>query len=211
MKILLKAAILAATPLAAAVALPVIAQAQAVSGVAVADLDEAVAKSNAYTTAVAQIKTTYAAQIAQADARAKALTAELQPLANAYQTAAKAPGANQAALQQQLQTLQARERAANAEVSKISEPVARARAYAQEQILLKLEAAVNSAMTKKRINVLLQPQAAIKALPAADITNDVMAELNATVPSVGITPPAGWQPGQAGQQGAAAQPQPQGR
>lgn len=211
MKTLLKAAILAATPLAAAVALPAIAQAQAVSGVAIADLDEAVAKSNAYTTAVSQIKTTYAAQIAQADARAKALTAELQPLATAYQTASKAPGANQAALQQQLATLQSRERAANAEVSKISEPVARARAYAQEQILLKLEAAVNSAMTKKRINILLQPQAAIKALPAADITNDVMAELNASVPNVSITPPAGWQPGQAGQGQAPAQPQPQGR
>ena len=76
---------------------------------------------------------------------------------------------------------------------------------------MKLEAAVNSAMTKKRINILLQPQAAIKALPAADITNDVMAELNATVPNVSITPPAGWQPGQAGGAAAPNQPQPQGR
>lgn len=209
----LKAALLAAAPLIAALSLPTLASAQAVANVAVADLDEAVAKSNAYTTAISQIKVTYKAQIDAADARAKALTAELQPLATAYQTAAKAPNAaqNQAALQQQLTSLQQREQAANREVAKISEPVARARAYAQEQILMKLEAAVNSAMSKKRINILLQPQAAIKALPAADITNDVLAELNVSVPNVSITPPAGWQPGQAG--GAAAQQptQPQGR
>jgi len=59
--------------------------------------------------------------------------------------------------------------------------------------------------------VVLQPQAVIKVLPAADITNDVLAELNASVPSVSITPPAGWQPGQAGAGQAPAQPQPQGR
>jgi Skp family chaperone for outer membrane proteins len=187
--------------------------AQTVTNIAIADLDDAVAKSNAYVLAVNQIKITYKAQIDAADARAKALTAELQPLAAAYQTAARAPNAaqNQAALQQQLTSLQQREQAANREVAKISEPVARARAYAQEQILLKLEAAVSSAMTKKRINILLQPQAAIKFLPAADITNDVLAELNVSVPNVSITPPAGWQPGQAGGAQAPAQPQPQGR
>lgn len=213
MKTILKVALLAATPVLAAVALPAIASAQAVSNVAVVDLEEAVSKSNAYNTAISQIKVTYKAQIDAADARAKALTAELQPLAAAYQAAAKAPSAaqNQAALQQQLATLQQREQAANVEVSKLSAPVALARAYVLEQIQMKLEAAVNSAMAKKRINVVLQPQAVIKVLPAADITNDVLAELNVSVPSVSITPPAGWQPGQAGAGQAPAQPQPQGR
>lgn len=213
MKIMFRAALLAAAPVIAAMAVPMAVSAQTVTNIAIADLDDAVAKSNAYVLAVNQIKITYKAQIDAADARAKALTAELQPLAVAYQTAAKAPNAaqNQAALQQQLTSLQQREQAANREVAKISEPVARARAYAQEQILVKLEAAVSSAMTKKRINILLQPQAAIKFLPAADITNDVLAELNVTVPNVSITPPAGWQPGQAGGAQAPAQSQPQGR
>lgn len=215
MKTLLKAVLLAAAPVTAAVALPSIVSAQTVNEIAIADLEEAVAKSNAYTLAVSQIKVTYKAQIDAADARAKALTAELQPLAVAYQNAAKAPNAaqNRAALQQQLTSLQQREQAANAEVAKISEPVARARAYALEQIQLKLEAAVSNAMQKKRVNILLQPQAAIKAMPAADLTNDILAELNLAVPTVGIVPPAGWQPGQAGQVGAGnpAQPQTQGR
>ncbi len=213
MKTFLKAALLAATPALAVLALPAMASAQSVSNVGVVDLEEAVSKSNAYNTAISQIKVTYKAQIDAADARAKALTAELQPLAVAYQTAAKAPNAaqNQASLQQQLATLQQREQAANAEVAKISAPVALARAYALEQIQMKLEAAVNSAMTKKRINIVLQPQAVIKVLPAADITNDVLAELNVSVPNVSIVPPAGWQPGQAGANQAPAQAQPQGR
>ena len=209
MKTFLKAALLAATPALAVLALPAMASAQSVSNVGVVDLEEAVSKSNAYNTAISQIKVTYKAQIDAADARAKALTAELQPLAVAYQTAAKAPNAaqNQASLQQQLATLQQREQAANAEVAKISAPVALARAYALEQIQMKLEAAVN----KKRINIVLQPQAVIKVLPAADITNDVLAELNVSVPNVSIVPPAGWQPGQAGANQAPAQAQPQGR
>ena len=213
MNILLKAALLAAAPVSAAIALPGIASAQTVTNVAVADLEEAIAKSNAYTLAVSQIKVTYKAQIDAADARARALTAELQPLAAAYQAATKAPNAalNQAALQQQLTTLQQREQAANREVQNISAPVALARAYAVEQIQMKLEAAVNSAMAKKRINILLQPQAVLKVLPAAEITNDILAELNVAVPNVGIIPPAGWQPGQAGAAQAPAQPQPQGR
>lgn len=213
MKILLKAALLAAAPIAAVAVLPAIASAQAVANVAIADLDEAVAKSNAYTTAISQIKVTYKAQIDTAEARARALEAELKPLVTAYQTAAKAANAaqNQTALQQQLATLQQREQAANREVSNLSAPVALARAYAVEQIQMKLEAAVNSAMAKKRINILLQPQAAIKVLPASDITNDVLAELNVAVPNVSITPPAGWQPGQAGAAQTPAQPKPQGR
>lgn len=213
MKTLFKAALLAAAPVMAVAALPTAASAQAVNNVAVADLEEAIGKSAAYTAAVAQIKTTYAAQIAQADARAKALTAEIQPMATAYQTAARAPNANQAALQTQLAALQKKERDANAEVSRISEPVARARAYAVEQIQMKLETAVTNAMNKNRVTILIQPNAAIKVLPTADLTNSVMAELNALVPTVGITPPAGWQPGQAGQgqAPAPAQPQPQGR
>ena len=70
MKTMLKAALLAATPVLAAVTFPAIASAQAVSNVAVVDLEEAVSKSNAYNTAISQIKVTYKAQIDAADARA---------------------------------------------------------------------------------------------------------------------------------------------
>lgn len=168
----------------------------AAKGVAIADLEQAVARSASYSAAVAQIKTSFATQIAQADSRSKALTAELQPLVSTYQTAAKAPNANSAALAKQLADLQKREQAAREEIARLSEPFNRANAYAQEQIATKLEAAVNSAMIKRQMAVLLQPQAAIRVLASADITGDISTELNLLVPTVSIAAPAGWQPGQ---------------
>ena len=40
--------------------------------------------------------------------------------------------------------------------------------------------------------------------PTVDITDAVVTEINALVPSVSITPPAGWQPGRQGQAAAPA-------
>ena len=54
-------------------------------------------------------------------------------------------------------------------------------------------------------DLVLVPDATVSYGPGVDITSAVTAELNALVPSVGIVPPAGWQPGQP-LPGAAATP-----
>jgi hypothetical protein len=82
--------------------------------------------------------------------------------------------------------------------------VQRARAYAAEQIGAQLEAAVDAAMSRKKVTLLLRPEAAVQVQPAADITADVTTELNRLVPSVNINPPANWQPGGQQQQAGAA-------
>lgn len=197
----------------ALVAAPAFAQ---VNSIGVANLDAAVQRSTAWTTATTQMQTTYKATIDQMNARQTTLRNELQPLATKLETDAKAPNANQQALQQQYATLQQRQNAAQQELARIGQPVARARAYVEEQIVLKLDDAVRAAMTKKNVSLVLRPEAAMSYQPAADITADVTTELNRLVPSVSITPPANWQPG--GQPAPAAQapaqqtrPQPQGR
>jgi Skp family chaperone for outer membrane proteins len=216
--ILLKSMLLAAAPLAAFAAMPSIAHAQ----LAVADLDEAVAKSNAGVLAANQINLTYKAQIDAAQARANTLNTELTGLRNAIVAAQRAPNPNQAAIQAQAAAYQKRQQEAEREVQTLSLPFQTANAYAREQIALKLEAALDRAMTAKRITVVVPPQSVIKALPSAEITADVITQLNALVPTVSTTPPAGWQPGGQGAQGAAprpaaaapatpAKPQPQGR
>jgi Skp family chaperone for outer membrane proteins len=182
-----------------ALAVPAVAQ---VNGIAVADPENAVLQSNAWKTAISQIQTTYKPQIDQAQARQTALQTELRPLVEAFQKARSAPNANQTALQTQATTIQQREQAANTELQRLTQPVQRARAYAAEQIGAQLQPAVNAAMARKKVTLLLRPEAAVQAQPAADITADVTAELNRLVPSVSIAPPANWQPG--GQQGAAA-------
>jgi hypothetical protein len=61
-------------------------------------------------------------------------------------------------------------------------------------------------MIKKSVALVLQPQATVSYQPVADLTDEVTAELNLTVPSVTITPAASWQPG--GQAAGAAAPKP---
>lgn len=212
MKFLAKALMATATPVALSMAMPVPAHAQATS-IAVANIEQAVRTCNAFKVAVDQIKVTYKAQIDAFETRSKALQAELQPLVTAFQAAQNVPNPNQQTLQTQFNQIQAKRDAAQKELSPLYAPVARAQAYAEEQIAMKLDAAIKSAMTKKRVGLVVAPGATVSYQPAADITNDIIAELNTAVPSVGIVPPANWQPGQAGQQAPAQpqNPQPQGR
>ena len=175
-----------------------------VGGVAVADPEAAVANSKAWATARTQIQTTYKAQIDQANARRQAISTELQPLVDAYQKAAAAPCATEASLRSQATAIQTKEQAGNAELQRLTAPASRAQAYALEQISAKLPDAVSAAVRAKNVSLLLRPNAALFAQPTADITSAITAELDRTVPTVGITPPANWQPGQQQQQGAAA-------
>ncbi|WP_033922509.1 OmpH family outer membrane protein [Sphingomonas sp. 37zxx] len=205
----IKTLLLAAAPVAiATVPLPAAAQ---TAGVAVANPEGAVAQSNAWRTAQSQIQTTYKAQIDQAQARQTALQNELSPLVQAFQTARAAPNANEASLRTQATTIQQREQAANAELERLTAPATRARQYVIEQISAQLPAAVNAAVARKNVTLLLRPDAALFTQPSNDITADVTTELNRLVPNVSITPPANWQPGQQGQdapQAAAPAPAP---
>lgn len=194
--------------LAAAAALPgtvaLVAPAAAqVNGIAVANPEGAVVRSKAWAAANQQIQTTYKTQIDQATARRNALTAELQPLYTAFDTARRAPGATEASLRTQATTIQTRQTAGEQELARITAPAQRAQAYVTEQIGARLGEAVTAATTRKNVSLLLRPDAALFAKPVADITADITAELDRLVPSVGITPPANWQPGQQGQGGAA--------
>lgn len=216
--------VLLATALIAPGALLASAQAQAQS-VAVADPEAAVANSKAFTAANAQIQTTYKAQLDQAQARRAAIQKELAPLYAALDTnkdgqvSQQEAEAAQAAKRPELATLQQKQAAGQRELATIELPASRAQQYAIEQISAKLNAAVQAAIGKKGVTVLLKPAAALVVQPTADITAAITAELDSTVPSVSITPPAGWQPGQQGQAAAApaatpaapAKKQPQGR
>ena len=199
MKNLFASAALAATIVAATPAF-----AQAATTVGVADVQGAVQRSAAFTGATAQIRTTYAAQIAQFDARSKVLQAELAPLVTAFQTAQRAPNANQAALQTQATAIQTRQQTAQQELQRISLPIARAQAYVEEQIAARLDAALKAAMTARGVQLVLQPQATVSYQPTVDITDAVVAELNKTIPAANTNVPANWQPGQQGQATAPA-------
>lgn len=195
MKTLFKAVALATVPVAALAATALPASAQSKLGIAVADIDKAVNDSNAATTARTQMQTTYKANIDNFNTRKTALDTELKQKGDAFQAAVKAAnGQTTPALQTQYQALQKSQQDAQAELQRIGQPIALANAYVEEQISAKIGDALKAAMTKSKVDLVLQPGATISYQPSVDITAAVTAEINALVPTVSITPPAGWRP-----------------
>ena len=191
-----KAAALALAPITAIVLTSAPAAAQSKTGIAVADLQRAVATSSAYTTARTQIQTTYKAQIDSFTARKNAIDADLKAKGAALDAAIKAAGGKPTpAIQTQYETAQKAQANGQAELQRLGQPIALANAYVEEQISAKLSDALKSAMTKAKVDLILAPDATVSYQPTVDITQQVVTEINALVPSVGIVPPAGWQPG----------------
>lgn len=188
------------------------ATAQVKQAIAVVDIDRAIGQSTAATTASQQMQVTYKTNIDQLNTRRTALQTEIQQKQTALQTAAQAagqnpPAATQTNLQNQFNELQRRAQEAQAELQQLEQPLQLARAYVLEQIGQRLSDAMRNVMTKNKIDLLVKAEAAEAFQPSADVTNLLVQEINALVPSVSITPPAGWVPGgQQAQQPAAAAP-----
>ena len=162
-------------------------------GVGVADLQAAMAKSNAYRVAQTNRQNTYRPTLDAAQARARQIDAQLKPLIDQFSAdrAAKKPDAVLQGEYAQIQSMQA---AGEAEIKTMLAPIELSEAYVREQIADKMGQAVNNVMSKRGITLLLGPDAVILASQNYDVTDAVVAELNLLVPSVQIVPPAGWVP-----------------
>lgn len=196
MKMILKATVLALTPVAGMAMMTAPAAAQSKLGVGVVDVEQAMAKSNAFTTAMNQMKTTYKAQIDAFNARKTTLDGELQTKATEIQNLQKTAGASSATVQPKIEAFRKRQAEIQQELSTLGRPIALAQAYVEDQISKKMADALKAAMTQTKVDLVLQPQATVSYQPAVDITDAVVAQLNTMVPNASITPPAGWQPGQ---------------
>ena len=191
------ALLLAATPALAAPA-----AAGGVNGVAIVNLDAAIAGCNAFKNAATARQTTYKPQIDQAQARAQQIQAQLQPLAEKFNKDRGTAGIAQSTLAQEYETLQKIQADGKQEIGKIMEPEQLSEAYGIEQLNAKLGDAVKAAMAKQGVSLLLRREAYVYGTPSADLTQAVTDELNTSVPSVQIVPPAGWVPAE--QRAAAA-------
>lgn len=198
----LAAAGLALTALSPIVAAP--AAAQVVKGIGVVSLPAVVANSNAYKTAETQRPVTYKPQIDQAEARRAALSSQLTPLVDKFNKDRQA-NPNNPALAQQAATIQQLQQAGQQELQQLVAPIALSQAYVTEQIEEKLDAAVQNAAKKKNIQLIIDPTqgSVLYADAAYNITQDVLNELNALLPSAQLVPPQGWVPRQVREQQAA--------
>lgn len=200
-------AIVAANPALAAKPAPAAAAAAPApttvgTGIAVSNLEWVVANSAAFKVAQAQRPVTYKAQLDQAEARRAAITAQLQPLVDKFKKD-QAAGVPQAQLESQAQTLRQIQESGNQELQRILVPVSLSEAYVQEQINEKLSVAVQTAMTKNGIGLLLNPQATLAVGKSFALDQAILNELNAALPSAQLVPPAGWEPAEVRQQKAA--------
>lgn len=183
------------------------------NGLAFANPSAIVGSSAAYQAAQQQRPVTYKAQIDQANTRSAQINAQLKPLAEKFQADQKNPKADRAALQAQLEQIQQIQDDGKREIQQILEPLSLSEQYVIEQISDKLSDATQRAMTKRKATIVLDVQSIVKADPSANISQDILTELNALIPTAQLVPPAGWLPrAQREQQAqqAAAQQQPAG-
>jgi outer membrane protein len=183
MKSMIKSAALASALFVA----PIAVQAQAVPAaiVVVVDTQKIFAECNACKSAQTQLQS----QATAIQQRAQALGAPLQTEAEAIQKAAggKAPDA---ALQTRIRALQTKESTANQEIQGRQQTFARNRAYVAEQINTKLNPIISQVMQKRGANVAVDQGATLAAASSLDVTADVLAQLNAQLPSVSVNAPA---------------------
>lgn len=184
MKTYLAAALVAAS----AIATPALAQRVPAAQIAVVDLDRVGRECNACRTA----STALQSQINAFNTRRQQLTTQFQPERQQLQTAVTALAGKQpdAALTQRIQAFQQREQGAATELERSQAQIQRNQAYISQQINAKLVPLLQPAMDKRGANVLMDSSSALRYAPALDITNDVLAALNAVLTSVATTAPA---------------------
>ena len=172
---------------ASAIAVPASAQ---VAGIATADTSVAIARSKALGTAYQQIGTQYASFAQQMQQKRKEINdinVQLDTNKDKELTQAELDAAIKAK-NPLLTQIDAKQK----EINQLQDPIIKAQLYAVEQIAMKYEAAQQTVITAKKISVILAPDAFVWAPESVDVTTAITAELDRTVPSVAITPPADW-------------------
>jgi Skp family chaperone for outer membrane proteins len=185
---------------AAAVLVPASAGAQAVPAaiIAVVDLNSVTNTCNACKTAATALQ----GQVNSAKARQTALAGPLNAEGQAIDTAAKALNGKEpdAALKARATAYQTKLQQAQEEMANREDQIRRNSAYVNKQIGDKLGPIYTQVMQKRGANVLLEVGNTLATSQSIDVTADVLAALNAALPTIAVTAPA-----------APAQPKPQGR
>ena len=186
MKIFLTTATAIAATLAFAT--PAAAQRVPAANVAVVDTNRVTSEC----TACRSASTALQGQVTALRTRQQQLTASLQGEGTAIQTAVNALAGKQpdAALTARVRAFQAKQDAANQELGRQEQQIKRNQQYVLQQIGTRLGPVIEQVMQRRGANLVLEASASLKTAPALDVTNDVLAGLNAALPSVATTAPA---------------------
>jgi outer membrane protein len=186
MKIYLTTAAAIAATLA--VAAPAAAQRVPAANIAVVDTNRVTSECTACRAASAALQ----GQVTALRTRQQQLTSSLQSEGSAVQTAVNALAGKQpdATLTARIRAVQAKEEAANQELGRQQEQIRRNQQYVLQQISARLKPVIEQVMQRRGANIVIDASASLSTAPALDVTSDVLAGLNAALPSVATTAPA---------------------
>lgn len=174
----------------AAVVLPSAASAQALPAavIAVADVNRASAQCNACRTAVSALE----GQVSSLKALQASLGSSLQTEANSIQAAVTALNGKQpdAALNARAKAFEQKQAAAQGQLQSRDATFQRNKAYVFKQIGDKLDPVLTSVMAKRGATLIVDANSALRFSPSIDVTNDVIAGLDASLTTIGTTAPA---------------------
>ena len=180
--------ILMAVVAASALAVPATVSAQRVPAASIAVVDSG--KIYAECTACVAARSQLQSQTTTLQNRQKALADGLRPEGQQLETAVNALAGKtpDAALQARIKAFQDKERAANTELQQGQQRLQSTQANVLRQINERLNPIINQAMTARGANVALDVDATLAHAATINITADVLARLNAALPSVSVTP-----------------------
>ena len=182
--------ILFAALAASTLVVPAAASAQALAApvIAVVNIPRVQTQCNACKTALTQLES----QLAGLRTLQTTLETPLRTENTALQAAGRALNgrAPDAALQARATAFETKTRDAQRQLAAREETFQRNRAYVLQQINTKLEPAVASVFTRRGASVMLDASTVLRSAPGLDVTNDVLAALNASLTSIATTAPA---------------------
>ena len=186
--------LLVSAAFAAAILAPSAASAQAVPAavVAVVDLDRVTSQCNACKTASATLRS----QATSFQSRRDSLASSLQTEQKSIQAAVDALKGKDpdAALQTRIKSFQAKAQQDEQELASQQQQIQANQQYIQKQIADKLGPIYQQVMTRRGANLLVEVGATLATSQNVDVTNDVLAALNASLPSLATTAPAQQKP-----------------
>jgi Skp family chaperone for outer membrane proteins len=185
MKTLLISAALAAS------IIPSAASAQAIPGavIAVVDLEKVTAECNACKTAAAALRS----QATALQTRQQTLAGPLQTEQKSIQAAIDAlPQGKEpdAALKTRAQAFQTKYEQAQQEIARGEQQLQRNQAYINQQVRDKLGPIYQQVMQRRGANIMVETGTTLATSTNVDVTNDVLAALNAAMPTIQTQAPA---------------------
>ena len=182
--------LLISTSLIASALLPAAAHAQAIPAAVVAVVD--LEKVQTQCTACQAASTALRSQVTALQTRGSSLAAPLQAEGKSIQAAVDALKGKEpdAALQARIKAFQNKQQQGEQELQRQQQQIQRNQAYIGQQIQAKLGPIYQQVMQKRGANVMVEQGATLANGANLDVTNDVLAALNAQLPSVQTTAPA---------------------